>query len=254
MGRNSRGAVVALVHATCYADDRQVMEYLARHLAARGLDPRIVGPAHLRWDDDRVRFDCDWCRGSADAALRFFPAEWLESLPRRHAWRRSFAGGRTPQSNPTHALVLQSKRLPLVWDRLVAPMTTWRESLPVTVDPRAAEPGGERWVLKPALGRVGEGVGIRGVTPERAWGKIVRRARLRPGEWVAQRRFEALPWRSALGVFYPCIGVFVVDGVAAGAYGRVAARPLIDEHALDVAVLVEGSLAGETAVRSREAV
>ena len=34
--------------------------------------------------------------------------------------------------------------------------------------------------------------------------------------------------------------MFVVDGVAAGVYGRVASRPLIDERARDVAVLVEG--------------
>jgi hypothetical protein len=37
---------------------------------------------------------------------------------------------------------------------------------------------------------------------------------------------------------YPCVGVFVVDGRAAGIYGRVARRPLIDARAHDVPVLL----------------
>jgi hypothetical protein len=38
--------------------------------------------------------------------------------------------------------------------------------------------------------------------------------------------------------WHPCIGVFVVDGRACGAYGRLAERALIDSAARDVAVLV----------------
>jgi hypothetical protein len=36
-----------------------------------------------------------------------------------------------------------------------------------------------------------------------------------------------------------CLGVFVVDGRAAGTYGRMARVPLIDARAYDVAVLVD---------------
>jgi hypothetical protein len=39
---------------------------------------------------------------------------------------------------------------------------------------------------------------------------------------------------------YPCIGVYTVNGRAAGAYGRLSWRQVIDFSAVDVAVLVAG--------------
>jgi len=38
--------------------------------------------------------------------------------------------------------------------------------------------------------------------------------------------------------FYPSVGIYTIDGHAAGAYGRIAERPLIDGRARDAAVLV----------------
>jgi hypothetical protein len=55
---------------------------------------------------------------------------------------------------------------------------------------------------------------------------------------VAQRRFEALALEHEGEALHPCLGVFVIDGRAAGVYGRVARRPLIDSRARDVPVLV----------------
>jgi hypothetical protein len=54
---------------------------------------------------------------------------------------------------------------------------------------------------------------------------------------VAQRRFDAVPLEIDGARSYPCVGVFTIDGRAAGAYGRLAQRPLIDWHAQDVAVM-----------------
>jgi hypothetical protein len=45
------GARLALVHATAYTDDRQVMHFLGEVLARRGLTPLLVAPDHLRWPD-----------------------------------------------------------------------------------------------------------------------------------------------------------------------------------------------------------
>ncbi|MEY2794983.1 MAG: hypothetical protein RIR10_699, partial [Planctomycetota bacterium] len=39
-----------------------------------------------------------------------------------------------------------------------------------------------------------------------------------------------------------CIGVYVIDGRAAGAYARVAPRALMDGRAQDAAVLLDASL------------
>jgi hypothetical protein len=41
-----------------------------------------------------------------------------------------------------------------------------------------------------------------------------------------------------------CIGVFVIDGRASGFYGRLAAGPIIEKHAQDIAVLVETANGG----------
>lgn len=231
-------ARVALVHATAYTDDRQVMIYLARALEARGARAVLASPAQLRWRDGRASLACDWASGEADALVRFFPGEWLPDLPRPTGWPHFFAGARTPISNPAGALLTQSKRFPLVWDELRTALPTWRALLPETRDPRECDWRAiDEWVLKPALGRVGEDVGLRGVVADREWRALARNARWRPGRWVAQRRFDAVPLEIGERRGYPCVGVFTIDGRAAGAYGRLAGRPLIDWRAQDMAVL-----------------
>lgn len=220
-------ARVALVHATAYADDAQVMHHLAGALRAAGAQPMLVAPDQMSWRD-------------VDAVLRFFPAEWLPQLGRGSDWRAFFRETPQPQCNPGAALLVQSKRWPLVWDRMTTRLDTWRSLLPTTgAVPFSRQcPAGH--VLKPAFGRVGEGVGMLGVTQPREWSAIRRSLWLggRRG-WIMQQRFEPTPWDTDLGQRFPCIGVYVINGKACGAYGRAAAQPLIDQQAQDVAVLVQ---------------
>lgn len=228
------GGPVALVHATGYLDDRQVMHFLARELEARGVDAPLMAPDHLVWKDAAAHIGDT----KLAAIFRFFPGEWLPNLPRRAGWRNYFAGSNTPQCNPAVAVAAQSKRLPLVWDRLYSPMTTWKSLLPETRAAHGVQPDSQ-WVLKAALGRVGDEVAIAGVTGEKELRQITRWARRRPRRWIAQRRFEALPLAAPEGAIFPCIGVYVVDGKAAGAYCRAARRALVDGAAMDVALLLE---------------
>lgn len=250
------GSAVALVHATAYTDDRQVMVYLAREIEARGRRAVLAAPDHLRWKDGRATMASEWFAGEIGAILRFFPGEWLPNLPRASGWKHFFHGGRTPVSNPAAALLTQSKRFPLVWDRLATPLPTWRSLLPETRDPREADwqrkDREDGWVLKPALGRIGDGIAIAGATPEKEWRTIRKSARRSPRWWAAQRRFEAVPLHIGGEAFFPCAGVYTIDGRAAGAYGRLARRPLIDHLAQDAAVLLaprlqEDSLYGRVA-------
>jgi hypothetical protein len=234
------GAAVALVHATAYTDDQQVMVFLARELETRGRRALLAAPDHLRWADGRARIESAWFEGELGGIVRFFPAEWLPNLPRACGWPCFFRGGRTPVSNPAAAVLTQSKRFPLVWERLETPLPAWRRLLPETRDPRDSpwrrEPG---WVLKPALGRVGDGIGLAGVTPEKEWQRIRRAVRFGARFWAAQRKFEAVPMEVAGEAFYPCIGVYTIGGRAAGGYGRVARGPIVNHLAQDVAVLLE---------------
>ncbi len=163
-----------------------------------------------------------------DAIVRFFPAEWLANLSHASGWREFFNAG-TLQINPPSALITQSKRFPLVWDRLKTPMPAWRRLLPETLDPRRIPRGQDhRWVLKPALGRVGDGIGLRGVSTDREWRRAVRYSRRWPGPWAAQRRFESAPVVTPEGERHVCLGVFVIDSRAAGIYARLSRRALID--------------------------
>ena len=230
---------VALVHATAYSDDRQVMTYVGRSLEQRGARVSLVSPAHVRWAHGRASLEAEWASGPLDAVLRFYPGEWMPNLPAASGWASYFGSTVTPISNPATALLTQSKRFPLVWDRLRTPLPTWRALLPETRDPREARwQGTEDWVLKPALGRVGEDVAIVGVTLPKDSKRIASDVGRHPSHWIAQRRFEPTPLTVGATLRYPGIGVYTVNGRVVGAYGRIAERPLIDARARDAAVLI----------------
>lgn len=234
------GGTVALVHATAYTDDRQVMTFLARRLQQEGLRPVLVGPDHIDWRDGRAFIDTDWFAGQADFLFRFFPAEWLPNLDRRVEWSRFFGASLTPQCNPATALLSQGKRWPLLLDQLEVALPTWERLLPETLDPRDVDWRRDTaWVVKPAMGRVGEWVGIHSVTSARDWKAIRRSLRWGSRHWVAQRRFRSTPLVVQGEPWHICFGVYVIDGRAAGIYGRMASQPLINHTACDVAVLVE---------------
>ena len=232
--------LVALVHATAYSDDRQVMLHLARCLAKQGLRACLLSPSHLRWQHGRAEICADFASGRPDAIVRFFPAEWLPNLSREDCWKPYFDGTKILLSNPGVALVLQTKRFPLVWDSLCADLSVWRKLLPETREvSRMRTAIDDSWVLKPAFGRVGEGIGIRGITPSGDFQKIAQEAHRHPQKWVAQKRFDILPLATESGEKFPCIGVFTIAGRAAGFYGRVSDNPIITQHAQDAAVLLQ---------------
>ena len=233
------GARVALIHPTSYSDDHQLMVFLGKHLESRGLKPVLVSPANIRWQNGQAVLAADWEQGKVDFLMRYFPGEWLPNMPRSSGWQTFFSGCRTPVCNPGTAMLIQTKRFPLVWDDLQTPLTTWRQLLPETRHPRDVDFRRlDEWVLKPAFG---DEIAMTGVTAAKEMAKIRRSARWFPGGWVAQRRFEAVAMPTPYGPGYPCIGIYTVNGRAVGAYGRLGKKPLIDMYAQDVAVLLDGS-------------
>lgn len=230
-------ATIAFLHATAYSDDRQVMLYLARRFSERGYRSKLASA--LEYPGQK---SSDGGASHADAFVRFFPVEWLPNLGRLHDWTRYFSGDIRPMSNPPTAIVLQSKRFPLIWNDLSTDLRTWKRFLPETFDPGEKTPTcPEEFVWKPALGRVGEDLGIEGVVPEKEFARIQKEARRHPDRWALQRRFSMVPMQTGQRVVYPMIGVFTIGGKAAGFYGRAASRPLIDQEAQDVPVLIERS-------------
>lgn len=235
----AQGGHVALVHATGYTDDRQVMLFLADQLKKLGLRVSLVSPDHLRWISGRAHLPRGTEMEPVDFVFRFFPAEWLPNLPSATVWKPFFSGALTPLCNPGATILTQSKRFPLVWDLLGVQLPLWRRLLPETRDPR--EVGwsqDDSWILKPALGRVGEKIGLRNVISVRDWHDIALDARWFPGRWAAQRRFETPPVQAGGAAMYPCLGIYTVNGVASGIYGRISATPLINHMAIDCAVVL----------------
>jgi hypothetical protein len=149
-------------------------------------------------------------------------------------------------ANPLEAALLQSKRLPLVLAERAIATPTWSSCLPDVRDigARALLPNvvPDAWVLKPAWGRVGEGVCVRGSTSARKWRAATLQARVSPRHWILQRQFRSLAVGQERGHVHACLGVFVIDGRCAGVYARVADGALIDGRAQDAAVLIDPSL------------
>lgn len=228
------GAPVGLLHLSQYTDDRQVVSYLARRFDEAGLRSVLMDVSQLR---PGLRAVTPEGERSLEALFRFFPGEWLGRLPTESGWRELFASDRV--SNPVGALLTDSKRFPLAWAQLRSPMQTWRAFLPETRSPEEVEWPSDERVLKPAFGHEGSGVSLPGVTSSAADRAAQREAQRSPHRWVVQRRFQLTPLETPDGVRFVCVGIYVVDGRAAGAYARVATRALIDDAVQDAVVLLE---------------
>jgi hypothetical protein len=240
VARASGGGLVAVLVCPAFMEDYQVASALAARLRALGGETAILSPGQLRWSGREVAVHLGGRERLAGALIRFVQGEWLVDLPRRTGWRRLIAGGRTPVTNPGQALIAESKRFPLAWPLLRTPLRAWRRWLPETQDPRRVHwRDSDEWCLKAAFSNTGDAVLVPASLTRVERRRLSRDLWLHPGAWVAQRRFSALTLPSPLGAVYPCLGVYVVDGRAAGIYGRLARRALIDFSAIDVAVLVE---------------
>jgi len=242
----SEGGLVGFVHATAHIDDAQVMHYLARQVRERGMRGVLLSPEHLCWEAGRARIVSSFASGDPNVLMRFFPAEWLPRLRSDSQWKPWFCEGRTPMSNPGPAILMQSKRFPLVWSELNQTMATWRTLMPETRCPSGirSDSVGE-WVFKPVFGRVGEDVAIAGITDKDSYKAILAEASRHPTHWVAQRRFESVSLQGPKGPLFPCVGIFTLDGRTIGAYGRLAKKPLIDHEAQDIAVLLNSGANGQ---------
>jgi glutathionylspermidine synthase len=231
----AEGRPIALLAAPGFMEDQQVVSYLAQVLRELGVDARLAGPLQLEW-----RSGCAHLNGNAlGAVVRFYQVEWLPGLPRRSQWSCLLSGGRTPVTNPLECVFGESKRFPLVWDSLRSELPTWRRLLPETRDPRDAPwRNDESWLLKAAWCNTGDSVSARGLIPDDEWRRAFWSATLFPRQWIAQRRFDPVPVASPIGDVYPCIGVYTIDGRAAGAYSRISTTRFIDHRAIDAALLL----------------
>ena len=234
---------VALLSAPGFMEDHQVIAYLARTLAQRDIRAVVANIHHLRFVDGHAHLESAWYTGRLSAIVRFHQGEWLSRLgrrarPRAH-WQPLFVHGLTPVCNPGCAILGESKRLPLVWDELNVDVPTWRRLLPETREPRDAPwRRDDAWLIKTAYCNTGDSVAHAGLLPRRKWLTTSLDVLVHRRDWLAQKRFEITPIDTPIGAMYPCLGVYTIDGIACGIYGRISPRPIIAYNAIDAAVLV----------------
>lgn len=231
------GGRIALVHCTSYSDDRQVMQFIGDRLQMEGFEVIYMAADGLKFVDKKAISVLHGLEGEVDFILRFTPVEWLCKM-RFKSWTGYFDTV-TPACNHPISIYAQTKRFPLVWDILEAngiSMATWRKLLPETLPVRARLAQEKQgFVYKPVYGRVGEDISIKEACEENEYKKILRKVRLMPQNYVAQKKFIS---REVDGK-HVCIGSFTINGEHCGYYARVSDTPRIDSNAADIPVLIE---------------
>lgn len=218
------GSTLAYVHDTHIVEDYQILRFLGDCLEGDGYKAIYLAPNNIKWEEN--------CPQGIDGIFRHYPVEWMECTEGTN-WRR-FLNSTALSSNHPIALLTQSKRLPLVWDELGLDLPMWKKLLPKTICPSALSDS-NGWILKPAFGRVGEGINIPDVVSQMENEDIFAAAQKDKKQWVAQELFYSKPVEG----LHLCVGVFVIDGMFAGFYGRGSDCPKMDENAIDLPVLVK---------------
>ncbi len=231
---------VALLSSPGYMEDHQVIAFLAAQLRKRGCLTYLAKPEQIRWRDGMAYLDA-WHQGPLAVILKFYQAEWLSRLPEESGCRNLFRGGKTPVANPALAVISESKRFPLIWDKLSTRLPLWQSLLPETRDPREAPwSRDDGWLVKTAMCNTGDTVSIRELMSPAGWLRTRLAVLLSPSHWMAQRRFESVSIGTPAGPRHVCVGIYTVNGRAAGAYARLSKKPVIDFSAADAALLLEG--------------
>lgn len=234
------GGQVVLLSAPPLLEDHQVNAFLAARLRERGCQTHLAKPEQIRWRDGVAHLATRWYRGSLDVLMRFYQAEWLPKLPEEIGWQYFFRGGKTLVTNPPLAVISESKRFPLTWEYLSTPLPTWRQFLPTVRDPREMSWFNDHdWLLKSAFCNNGEVICVRNLMKSHHWWHAKLASRFEPDNWVAQHRFESVPISTPHGPRHVCVGIYTVNGRAAGAYARLSEKSVIDVAAVDVALLID---------------
>jgi hypothetical protein len=228
---------VALLSAPGYLEDQQVLRTFRGELESRQIPSTLIQtPAALDWSRS------GGCRlagagTEVSAVVRFYQLEWLCALPASTGWRELLTSPIT--LNPTVSAISESKRFPLLI-RDAGTCPAMRALLPECRDPREIGTGEwADWVLKACYSNTGEQVLIVGNLGCEARQRAIREAQGHPFQWVAQRRFVTTVLESCRGPLFPCVGVFVVGGRAAGAYVRLSSHQVTDGAALEAPLLID---------------
>jgi glutathionylspermidine synthase len=235
----AQGGAVGILHATAYAEDLQVCALVARELQRAGTRAILAPPTapRLRGGDLCIRGDV------VRALYRYFPTEWMSGQRNVPDFARALALGtiRTLTS-PSHIYTQSKLAFARAWETgAAADIPETHELLDVPRDTLCRERAS--WVVKRAMGRVGDEVFVGELMRDDEWVAVVDDARglATKGEaWIVQRfvrqRSIPTPWGDRLVT----LGAYVLDGRFAGYFARITAQSHVSHDALCVPVFTLG--------------
>lgn len=252
-GLGGRGTV-ALLYATAYAEDLQVCALVQRALRARGVPAILCAPTAPKLRGGVL------CVGEVPVAVlyRYFPTEYMEGQRNLEMLATAVTSGALRTLSSFAQIYAQSK---LAFARAWAKKTELTDAeqdvlarhTPETFELHeipAAQLVAERagWVLKRALGRVGDEVFVGSLMLPADWAALVESlgALCQSDEtekWLAQRFIPQRAVRSPYGEQLVTLGVYLLDGRFAGYFARLSTYSHVSHGALCVPVFtrVEGS-------------
>ena len=242
------GGAVGLIYATAYAEDLQVCALLARKLMARGTEAILAPPTAPRLRGNELCFGKKPLR----ALYRFFPTEWMAGQRNVGDIAAAVESGRVRTLSSFASIFSQSKvAFARAWAHASQLMPQARRVLadrvPYTADVaevHAATLAGERarWVVKRAMGRVGDQVFVGSLFGDEEWKAIVSdvlTARASGERWLAQRYVPQAPLPTPWGPRYVTLGAYLLDGKFVGYFARITPETHVSHDALCVPVFVD---------------
>ena len=241
----ARGKAVGLLYATAYAEDLQICALLKRMLEERGATAILTSPTA-----PRLRSGALTVGGTVIGALyKFFPTEWMEGQANIGDIVQAIESGAVRTMTSFQHIFTQSKLgFARAWARegrlSAQELEVVTRHLPRSIDIAEVSPfellaDRTAWVVKRAMGRVGDQVFVGPLFAAEEWGKLLLEVlALRAGgeRWLAQRfvpqRAVASPW----GPRYLTLGAYVLDGSFIGYFARVTPETHASHDALCVPV------------------
>jgi hypothetical protein len=246
------GGAVALLYATAYAEDLQVCALMKRLLEALGTPCALAAPTSLRAKDGDLYVG----KTKIGVLYRFFPTEWMTGQANLGAIAELVRAGRVKNVSAFSHIYAQSKfAFARAWDAAERGVLSDEERkilerhVPYSVDvgqvsaldlvkDRAA------WVVKRAMGRVGDQVFVGSLFGADEWPAVmdeVRAARASGESWIAQRFVPQAPIATPWGDRLVTLGAYVQDGRFSGYFARVTTESHVSHDALCLPVFVDGA-------------
>lgn len=235
--RDGSPGAVGLLYATAYAEDLQPCALVARALKRRGVNAILAPPTAPHAHGDGLAIG----GVPIDALYRFFPTEYMEGQANVAAIANAVRRGRVRTISSFSQMYAQSK---LAFARASAAGVSG--DLPYSasvdsVDLRELTAARSEWVLKRALGRVGEQVFVGALFGDDDWRRIVSEvvaARDAGERWIAQRYIRQKRLPSPWGDRYLTLGAYLLDGRFCGYFARITPNTHASHDALCVPVFV----------------